>query len=130
MVSRCRGHYVALLCAVNVGGTGTPAMSDLAQSLLPRGYLPGRRRSDHGPLSASDIDRSEELTASELHVKQRDMSVLFLCIGNHYGSRFADELFNHRTAHSGADWQAQTRFALAEAVYAVDQVRTPSISWQ
>lgn len=77
-----------------------------------------------------NTDRSEGLTASELHVKQRDMSVLFLCIGNHYGSRFADELFNHRTAHSGADWQAQTRFALAEAVYAVDQVRTPSISWQ
>jgi protein-tyrosine phosphatase len=35
--------------------------------------------------------------------------VLFLCTGNYYRSRFAEELFNHRAACAGADWQAQSR---------------------
>jgi protein-tyrosine phosphatase len=35
--------------------------------------------------------------------------VLFLCTGNYYRSRFAEELFNHRAAYAGADWQAQSR---------------------
>jgi low molecular weight protein-tyrosine phosphatase len=36
-------------------------------------------------------------------------SVLFLCTGNYYRSRFAEELFNHRAAYAAADWQAQSR---------------------
>jgi protein-tyrosine phosphatase len=36
-------------------------------------------------------------------------SVLFLCTGNYYPSRFAEELFNDGAAHSGPDWQAQSR---------------------
>jgi protein-tyrosine phosphatase len=35
--------------------------------------------------------------------------VLFLCTGNYYRSRFAEELFNHRAAVAGADWRAQSR---------------------
>ena len=36
-------------------------------------------------------------------------TVLFLCTGNYYRSRFAEELFNHRAAQAGINWQAQSR---------------------
>jgi protein-tyrosine phosphatase len=36
-------------------------------------------------------------------------TILFLCTGNYYRSRFAEELFNHRAAHLGINWQAQSR---------------------
>jgi protein-tyrosine phosphatase len=32
--------------------------------------------------------------------------VLFLCTGNYYRSRLAEELFNHRAYHLKLDWQA------------------------
>ncbi len=35
--------------------------------------------------------------------------VLFLCTGNYYRSRFAEELFNHRAARDGLSWVAQSR---------------------
>jgi low molecular weight protein-tyrosine phosphatase len=35
--------------------------------------------------------------------------VLFLCTGNYYRSRFAEELFNHRAVHAGINWRAQSR---------------------
>ncbi len=48
-------------------------------------------------------------------------SVLFLCTGNYYRSRFAEELFNHRAAAAGAaSWQAQSRgLALERGKYNV-----------
>jgi len=48
-------------------------------------------------------------------------SVLFLCTGNYYRSRFAEELFNHRAAEAGAaNWQAQSRgLALERGKYNV-----------
>jgi protein-tyrosine phosphatase len=36
-------------------------------------------------------------------------SVLFLCTGNYYRSRFAEEMFNHHAARSGLDWIAHSR---------------------
>jgi protein-tyrosine phosphatase len=36
-------------------------------------------------------------------------TLLFLCTGNYYRSRYAEELFNHRAARSGLKWQAQSR---------------------
>jgi protein-tyrosine phosphatase len=36
-------------------------------------------------------------------------AVLFLCTGNYYRSRFAEELFNHLAEQSGLDWRAQSR---------------------
>jgi protein-tyrosine phosphatase len=39
-------------------------------------------------------------------------SVLFLCTGNYYRSRFAEELFNHHAGLAGLDWSA-TSAALA-----------------
>jgi protein-tyrosine phosphatase len=36
-------------------------------------------------------------------------TVLFLCTGNYYRSRFAEELFNHRARHIGLNWVARSR---------------------
>jgi protein-tyrosine phosphatase len=35
--------------------------------------------------------------------------VLFLCTGNYYRSRLAEELFNHAAQATGLDWQASSR---------------------
>jgi protein-tyrosine phosphatase len=39
--------------------------------------------------------------------------ILFLCTGNYYRSRYAEELFNHRAKSEGLDWRAASR-GLAE----------------
>jgi protein-tyrosine phosphatase len=36
-------------------------------------------------------------------------TLLFLCTGNYYRSRFAEELFNHRAKRGGLGWTAQSR---------------------
>jgi low molecular weight protein-tyrosine phosphatase len=36
-------------------------------------------------------------------------TVLFLCTGNYYRSRFAEELFNARAAKARLDWRAESR---------------------
>ena len=36
-------------------------------------------------------------------------SVLFLCTGNYYRSRFAEELFNHLAGDAGLQWRADSR---------------------
>jgi protein-tyrosine phosphatase len=36
-------------------------------------------------------------------------TILFLCTGNYYRSRFAEELFNHRAAIAGLAWRATSR---------------------
>ena len=36
-------------------------------------------------------------------------TILFLCSGNYYRSRFAEHLFNARAAALGLDWQATSR---------------------
>ncbi len=35
--------------------------------------------------------------------------LLFLCTGNYYRSRFAEELFNHLAAERNLDWRADSR---------------------
>jgi protein-tyrosine phosphatase len=35
--------------------------------------------------------------------------ILFLCTGNYYRSRFAEELFNHQAAIERLDWRASSR---------------------
>lgn len=45
------------------------------------------------------------MTGSEGQKKQ----VLFLCTGNYYRSRFAEELFNHLAILRGLDWEATSR---------------------
>jgi protein-tyrosine phosphatase len=47
-------------------------------------------------------------------------TVLFLCTGNYYRSRFAEELFNHRAERAGIDWIAHSRgLALERGVHNV-----------
>jgi len=36
-------------------------------------------------------------------------TILFLCTGNYYRSRYAEELFNHRAPHRGLSWTAHSR---------------------
>jgi protein-tyrosine phosphatase len=36
-------------------------------------------------------------------------TILFLCTGNYYRSRFAEELFNHHAERAGIRWIAQSR---------------------
>jgi protein-tyrosine phosphatase len=36
-------------------------------------------------------------------------TLLFLCTGNYYRSRYAEELFNHHAARNGLCWTAQSR---------------------
>ena len=36
-------------------------------------------------------------------------TVLFLCTGNYYRSRFAEELFNHHAPRAGLSWMARSR---------------------
>ena len=36
-------------------------------------------------------------------------TILFLCTGNYYRSRFAEELFNHQAERADLDWIAQSR---------------------
>jgi protein-tyrosine phosphatase len=43
-------------------------------------------------------------------------TVLFLCTGNYYRSRFAEELFNHRTTLAGINWVAHSRALAVERV--------------
>jgi protein-tyrosine-phosphatase len=45
-------------------------------------------------------------------------TVLFLCTGNYYRSRFAEVLFNTRAAHMGLTWWAESRgLALERGVH-------------
>ena len=47
-------------------------------------------------------------------------SVLFLCTGNYYRSRFAEELFNYRVEHSELGWVATSRgLAIERGVFNV-----------
>jgi protein-tyrosine phosphatase len=42
--------------------------------------------------------------------------VLFLCTGNYYRSRYAEEIFNHRARQDGLDWHAFSR-GVAEQLF-------------
>lgn len=55
--------------------------------------------------SDQKIQRASALVVGLTCVK----TVLFLCTGNYYRSRFAEELFNHRAACARIDWQAKSR---------------------
>ena len=41
-------------------------------------------------------------------------NLLFLCTGNYYRSRFAEELFNHRAGDQGVCWVAHSRALAVE----------------
>jgi protein-tyrosine phosphatase len=50
-------------------------------------------------------------------------TVLFLCTGNYYRSRFAEELFNHQAQLAELDWIAHSRgLALERGVYNIGPI--------
>ncbi|MEW6438315.1 MAG: low molecular weight phosphatase family protein [Pseudomonadota bacterium] len=52
-------------------------------------------------------------------------TVLFLCTGNYYRSRFAEELFNHLAERNGLDWRARSRgLALERGVHNIGPIST------
>jgi protein-tyrosine phosphatase len=51
--------------------------------------------------------------------------ILFLCTGNYFRSRFAEELFNHRAAAARIDWQAQSRALAIERLVGVSDRISP-----
>jgi len=63
--------------------------------------------------------------------------ILFLCTGNYYRSRYAEELFNHRAKLAGLKWRAFSR-GLAErtspdnvgpmSLFALDALRAKAIA--
>ena len=54
-------------------------------------------------------------------------TLLFLCTGNYYRSRFAEELFNHRAQHAGLSWIAQSRaLAIERGIFNVGSI-APSV---
>ncbi len=45
-------------------------------------------------------------------------TILFLCTGNYYRSRFAEEMFNHSAARASVGWTAQSRALAIERGHA------------
>jgi len=41
--------------------------------------------------------------------RRETKTIMFLCTGNYYRSRFAEELFNHLAAEAGLEWRAVSR---------------------
>ncbi|MCK1438347.1 NUDIX domain-containing protein [Bradyrhizobium sp. 15] len=66
----------------------------------------GAIRDNLTPLAAIVLNRFLASRMSEGH-----KSVLFLCTGNYYRSRFAEELFNHVAEREGLPWRAFSRGA-------------------
>lgn len=63
-------------------------------------------------------EEKEQMELTLLSAQRMTRTVLFLCTGNYYRSRFAEELFNHKAAATGLAWQAQSRaLAIERGVY-------------
>lgn len=84
------------------------------------------------------IDTPYKPVVLETRMTRRRGTVLFLCTGNYYRSRFAELLFNARASEAGLPWTADSR-ALAPdlaaipnvgpiSTYVVDGLRTRGIS--
>jgi protein-tyrosine phosphatase len=52
-------------------------------------------------------------------------TILFLCTGNYFRSRFAEELFNHRAVCARINWQAQSRALAIERLVGVSHRMSP-----
>jgi protein-tyrosine-phosphatase len=54
--------------------------------------------------------------------------ILFLCTGNYYRSRYAEELFNHLARRGGLDWEAESRaLAIEYGVSNVGPIAKPAL---
>ena len=55
------------------------------------------------------VTRPQTEAASFVSESKIVKTLLFLCTGNYYRSRYAEESFNHRAARGGLGWRAQSR---------------------
>ena len=55
------------------------------------------------------MSRTKRPPPAASHAAEMMRTLLFLCTGNYYRSRYAEELFNHRAARGGLGWTAQSR---------------------
>jgi len=56
-------------------------------------------------------------------------TVLFLCTGNYYRSRFAEIVFNERARRQGLDWRAESRgLALERGVNNVGPISAHAVA--
>src|SRR5580692_13029766 len=61
--------------------------------------------------------------------KRNDRTILFLCTGNYYRSRFAEILFNSVAMKMGLSWKASSRgLALARGINNVGPMAASAIS--
>ena len=51
-----------------------------------------------------------------------DRTILFICTGNYYRSRFAEALFNHHAELRGLSWRAISRGLAIERVFEIDKL--------
>ena len=51
-----------------------------------------------------------------------DRTILFICTGNYYRSRFAEALFNHHAELHGLSWRAISRGLAIERVIAINKL--------
>src|ERR1700684_2295954 len=70
---------------------------------MRRSFLPSYGRSSRGPKMQKAVEGVEKMA------KRSERTVLFLCTGNYYRSRFAEILFNSVAGKMGLPWRASSR---------------------
>ena len=101
---RCTTTCAALPASATTRACSTP-------SSPPFGSWRERRRSRGGSTrrNASENWRLEVGEVKDLMAKRSEKTVLFLCTGNYYRSRFAEVLFNSVAGKMGLPWRASSR---------------------
>jgi protein-tyrosine phosphatase len=65
-----------------------------------------------------------------LSVVQPTKTVLFLCTGNYYRSRFAEILFNHHAERHHLNWRADSRgLALEFGIFNIGPISEYALAW-
>ncbi len=107
--------FTASTSFANPAVTIARALSDTFAGIAPGGVILSSPRNCWAPGWRSCWDdgfgrRRSDRPARGWHAIDMSMPhVLFLCTGNYYRSRFAEELFNHRASALGGGWSATSR---------------------
>src|SRR5262249_28501901 len=68
-----------------------------------------RKRAVDRLLARYPLEGQTRIEGSKEMIQRRHKTVLFLCTGNYYRSRFAEGLFNSVAGKMGLPWQASSR---------------------